>query len=179
MSESFTVVAAQTASWARDEGRAATRLKNEQDGRFRGAVMAFHGGGFFSVVYTTAAGIQPDRRISESRITTFALGVVAGKGRWCLSVGACLIPTALDTWPVKGHVRSLDDGPIDQNGEKLERTREIFRLGQKCLLALPSSLLFAHRRAVSIARGGMSAGKTAHPQPRQQHARLIHDRTER
>jgi hypothetical protein len=120
-----------------------------------------------SVVYATAAKIQATPRISGSRITTFALGVVAGRGRWCLSVGACLIPTALDTWAVKGHVTSLDDGPIDQNGEKVERSREIFRLGQK-FLALSSSLLFAHRGAISIVRGGMeTAGKTAHPQPRQ------------
>jgi hypothetical protein len=94
-------------------------------------------------------------------------------------LGACLVPAALDTWAVKSHVGSLDVEPIDQNGAKSERSREIFRLGQKCLLALPSSLLFAHRRAVSIVRGGMeSAGKTAHPKPRQD-ARRIHDRTER
>src|SRR5271168_553788 len=32
-------------------------------------------------LYTTAAGIQANRRISESRITAFDLGVVSGKGR--------------------------------------------------------------------------------------------------
>jgi hypothetical protein len=93
--------------------------------------------------------------------------------------GAYLVPTALDTWAVKGHVESLDVGPIDQNGAKSERSREIFRLGRKCLLARRSSLLFAHRRAVSIVRKGMeSAGKTAHPKPRQD-TRRIRDRTER
>jgi len=51
-------------------------------------------------------------------------------------LGACLVPTALDTWAVKGHVGSLDVGPIDQNGAKSERSREIFPLGQECLLAL-------------------------------------------
>jgi hypothetical protein len=37
-----------------------------------------------------------------------------------------LIPTAQDTWAVKGHVGSLDVGPIDQDGAKSERSREIF-----------------------------------------------------
>jgi hypothetical protein len=46
-------------------------------------------------------------------------------------------------------------------------------------LALPSSLLFAHRRAVSVVRGGMSAGRTAHP-PTEAAARdCIDDRIER
>jgi hypothetical protein len=131
------------------------------------------------VLYTTAAGIQANRRILPSRITEFTLGVVAGKGEPGLSLERS-IPTALDTWAVQGHMGSRDDGPVDQNGAKSERSGEIFPLGQKCPFTFPSSLLFAYRGAVSIIRGGMeTAGKTTHPQPRQQHARRIHDRTER
>jgi hypothetical protein len=40
--------------------------------------------------------------------------------------GAYLVPTALDTWAVKGHVGSLDVGPIDPEWSEIGKKQRDF-----------------------------------------------------
>src|ERR1700732_1815384 len=77
-SEAFTVVAARIAAWARGgsqfaQGMNRTGASTAVMAASRGRILR-RGPPRTSVLYTTAAEVQANRRISGSRITMFALG---------------------------------------------------------------------------------------------------------